>query len=296
MFLRENPVLQRELLVNLRTNRAFVLLLLYQVLLAGVVYLAWPRETRLEANADEARGLVNMFFLGQYILASLMSPSFAAGTITGEKERRTYEMLLASPLRPSAIALGKLLSSLTPLALLIVASLPIVMLCLPLGGVSPLEVLAAYLGLVLSVITFGMISVACSSYFQRTAASLVTSYLLILPLAILGVLVWTSFESQGSQRLVLTATVLPAFATVLCVILFQNTSRRLLHPPDVGSEGKDVVDLEQEAQTAIGLVIQRDQFPDRLFAPPKRDDLDAGRRQPGLRQGDPQRDLQPGNA
>jgi ABC-type transport system involved in multi-copper enzyme maturation permease subunit len=47
----------------------------------------------------------------------------------------------------------------------------------------------------------------------------------------------------------------------------------LLHPPDVGSEGKEVVDLEQESQQAVGLVIQRDQFPDKLFAPPKRDDL-----------------------
>ena len=34
-----------------------------------------------------------------------------------------------------------------------------------------------------------------------------------------------------------------------------------------------MVDLEQEAQEAVGLVIQRDQFPDRLFAPAKREDL-----------------------
>ena len=33
-------------------------------------------------------------------------------------------------------------------------------------------------------VTFGMISMACSSYFKRTAASLVVSYLLILPLAL----------------------------------------------------------------------------------------------------------------
>ena len=116
-----------------------------------------------------------MFFLGQYILSALMAPSFAAATITGEKERKTYEMLLASPLKPAAISLGKLMASLAHLLLLIFASLPIVMLCLPLGGVDFTEVMAAYLGLLLSVITFGMISVACSSYFQRTAASLVAS-------------------------------------------------------------------------------------------------------------------------
>ena len=273
MYLFENPVLQRELLVNLRMKRAFILLLIYQALLGAVVYYAWPTQSRLEANADQARGLVNIVFLGQYILASLMAPSFAAAAITGEKERKTYEMLLASPLRPAAITLGKLLSSLAHLGLLICASLPIVMLCLPLGGVSFYEVLAAYLGLFLSVITFGMISIACSSYFHRTSSSLVTSYLLILPLALLGVLVWTSFEGQGEVRLLLTVTVLPGIAAAICVALFLNTSARLLHPPDVGSEGKEVVDLDDEAETVVGLVIQRDQFPDRLFAPPKRDDL-----------------------
>ena len=32
--------------------------------------------------------------------------AFPAGSITGEKERKTYEMLLASPLRPSTILVG----------------------------------------------------------------------------------------------------------------------------------------------------------------------------------------------
>ncbi len=275
MYLVENPVLQRELLVNLRMSRAFALLLLYQGLLAAVVYFAWPKDTQVDPTRHEsARQLVDLFFCGQYLLASLMAPSFAAGTITGEKERKTYEMLLASPLRPAAIVLGKLLASLTHLAALIFASLPIVMLCLPLGGVSLYEVLAAYLGLIVSVITFGMVSVACSSYFKRTAASLVVSYLVILPLALSGVLVWFLLaDSQAWLRLLITVTILPAGAGAICFLLFVNTCVRLLHPPDVGSEGKEVVDLEQEAQEAVGLIINRDQFPDRLFAPAKRDDL-----------------------
>src|SRR6478736_791792 len=162
MYVLENPVMQRELLVNLRTVRAFVLLFLYNTLLGLVVVLAWPQDRQLDLtrNPQEAKDLVNLFFLGQYVLASLMAPSFAAGTITGEKERKTYEMLLASPLRPGAIVLGKLLASLAHLSLLIFSSLPIVMLCLPLGGTSFYEVLAFYLALILSTITFGIIAVA----------------------------------------------------------------------------------------------------------------------------------------
>jgi ABC-type transport system involved in multi-copper enzyme maturation permease subunit len=208
MYVLENPVMQRELLVNLRMVRAFILLFLYQALLGLVVYAAWPQDTRLDLTAgsqsvQQTRRLVDLFFVGQYVLASMMAPSFAAGSITGEKERKTYEMLLASPLRPSAIVLGKLVASLTHLGVLIFASLPIVMLCLPLGGVSVYEVLAAYLGLILSVISFGMISVACSAYFQRTSASLVVSYLMILPLALVGVLFWMNMADQGLFRLML---------------------------------------------------------------------------------------------
>ncbi|HAA70828.1 MAG: ABC transporter permease [Planctomycetaceae bacterium] len=275
MYLIENPVLQRELLVNLRMTRAFVLLFLYQALLGVVVFFAWPDEEQLNLSGTGGEGqrLGDLFFLGQYILASLMAPSFAAGTITGEKERRTYEMLLASPLRPSAIVFGKMVASLAHLAVLIIASLPIVMLCLPLGGLSPLELLAAYLGLVASVITFGSIGVACSSYFNRTAAALVVSYLLILPLTMLGALFWTALSNEGQLRLMLSVTVVPGIALAISTALFAVTSARLLHPPDVGSEGKDVVDLDQEAEQAVGLVIQRDQFPDKLFAPGKRETL-----------------------
>ena len=283
MYLFENPVLQRELLVNLRMPRAFVLLLLYQVLLAAVVYFAWPADNvrlDLSENPESTQTLVNLFFLGQYILASLMAPSFAAGAVTGEKERKTYEMLLASPLRPEAIVMGKLIAALTHLAILIFTSLPIVMLCLPLGGVSIYEVLAAYLALIASVVTFGMISVTCGSFFKRTSASLVVSYLLILPLAILGVLFWQSLSNYGETRFKLSITVIPGIAAAFSILMFYWTSARMLYPPDVGSEGKEVVDLEQEAAEAIGLVIQRDQFPDRLFAPPKRETLMADNANP----------------
>jgi ABC-type transport system involved in multi-copper enzyme maturation permease subunit len=273
MYFFENPVLQRELLVNLRMPRGFVLLFVYQAVLAALVFFAWPQDTRLAPGQNEARALVDMFFLGQYVLASMMAPSFAAGAITGEKEHKTYEMLLASPLRPTAIVIGKMVASLTHIGVLVFSSLPIVMLCLPLGGVSFYEVLAAYLGLIVSVITFGAISVACSSYFHRTAASLAVSYMLILPLAMLAVLAWYLLRDEGPIRLLLTVTVVPIVGGAICTAVLANTSARLMHPPDVGSEGKAVVDLEQEAQEAVGLVIQRDQFPDRLFAPAKRDDL-----------------------
>ncbi len=275
MFLIENPVLQRELLVNLRMTRAFVLLLVYIGLLGLVVYAAWPNQARIDLtqHSQEAERLVDLFFLGQYALMALMVPSFAAGTITGEKERQTYEMLLASPMRPAAIVLGKLLAALCHLAVLVFCSLPIVMLCLPLGGVSPYEVLATYAGMAASVALFGMICVAASSYFSRTSAALVVSYLVILPLTLFGILCYS--VSSGMGRLVFIGGILPASCLIVAGALLRVTSHRLLYPPDIGAEAKDVVDPELEQKLAVGMVIRSDQFPDKLFAPAKRSDLMA---------------------
>ncbi len=240
--------------------------------------LAWPRAEMLDmARPVEAQRLVGLFFFGQYLLASLMTPSFAAGAITGEKERLSYEMLLASPLRPTSIVLGKLFASMTHLVILMLSSLPIVMLCLPLGGVGIYDVLAAYVAMLSTIFLYGSISLWASSFFGRTASALVVAYLMILPLVIVSVFVWNQLADLGNMRFVIAVSIVPITCLAISALLWYLTSLKLLYPSDLGSGGKDAVDLETEARESVGLYIERNEFPDRLFAPPKRNDfLDEG--------------------
>ncbi len=273
MFLRDNPVLIRELLVNLRSHKAFVLQFCYVVFLGAVVYFRWPGgdDANRQVGAGLARRLFDLFFLGQFFLVALVAPSFAAGSITGEKERKTYEMLLASPLKPMSILIGKLLSSLTYLVILIISSLPLMILCFLLGGILLSEIARAYLVLILAAGTFGLISVACSSFFRRTSSALVVSYLIILPLSFVCVSL-TRTDNTVARDFVSIA-VLPPWCLAIWTVVAIMINRRLLHPPDVGSTGEVVVDEEQEMKYAIGVVIDRDLFPDKLFAPAKRLDF-----------------------
>ena len=276
MILRDNPVLSRELLVNLRNPRSFYLQAAYVSFLGLMVYLAWrPGEAGpAQASSGAAKRLFDLFFFGQFFLVAMVAPTFAAGTITGEKERKTYEMLLASPLEPMTILVGKLLSSLTYLVLLIISSLPLMILCFLLGGILLSEIARAYLTLILAAGTFGLISVACSSYFSRTSSALVVSYLIILPMSLICV---SMTRTENTVNVVaqgfVTFAVLPPWCLTIWTIVAIVVNRRLLRPPDVGSEGKEVVDEEEEMKFAVGVVIDRDLFPDRLFAPPKRTDL-----------------------
>ena len=130
-----------------------------------------------------------------------------------------------------------------------------------------------YIGMAASVAFFGMISVAASSYFTRTIAALVVSYLVVLPLTLLGILIYAATPVEA--RLVLIGGILPICCIVAAASLLNVTSRRLLYPPDIGAEAKDVVDPDLEQKMAVGMVIRSDQFPDKLFAPPKRTDLMA---------------------
>src|SRR3954454_23293800 len=278
MWFRDNPVLARELLVNLRSPRAFVLQLLYVAFLAAVVYFYWPtgEDGARQVSSGVAQRLFDLFFLGQFFLVALMEPSFASGSITGEKERKTYEMLLASPLKPSTILMGKLLSSLSYLVILILSSLPLMILCFLLGGILLSETARAYIVLILAAGTFGLLSVAASSFFGRTSSALMVSYLVILPLAVLCVaLTRTDPNDPRAREFVsfMTVSVLPPWCLAIWTVVAIVINRRLLRPPDVGSEGKDVIDEEEEMKYAIGVVIDRDLFPDKLFAPAKRADL-----------------------
>jgi ABC-type transport system involved in multi-copper enzyme maturation permease subunit len=133
------------------------------------------------------------------------------------------------------------------------------------------EIARAYLILILAAGTFGLLSLACSSYFSRTSSALVVSYLVILPVAVTCVVLTQTKEVV--LRDFVSIAVLPPWTLAIWAVVILLVNRRLLRPPDVGSEGKDVVDEEQEMKYAIGVVIDRDLFPDKLFAPAKRTDL-----------------------
>jgi len=270
-----NPVLQRELVAHLRSPRAFALQAAFILVLGAIVVAAWPAEQKVDmTNPNAARRLVNLFFIAQFLFASLSAPAFAADALTGEKERKSYEMLLASALRPAQIVWGKWLAALVPSLLLIVSSLPIVMLCLPLGGVSFYEVAAAYASLASAIACFTLLSLLASAYFARTTAALVTSYLMVLPLSLVGLFFWFAFGTgDAGIRLVVFLCIVPAATAGLLWFLFTLVSRQLWYPSDIGSEGREIVDEKQELREAVGLIIQRDDFPDRLFAPPKRTDI-----------------------
>ncbi len=135
-----NPVLTRELRVLLRNARTFALLAIYVSVLGAVVMSNFPGDRTVSfegGRAEMGRGLFVTFFMAQLVLVLVLVPGLATGALAQERERRTLEPLLLTPMTPLGIVWGKAAGVLALTGLLLLSTLPLSSLCFLLGGVSP---------------------------------------------------------------------------------------------------------------------------------------------------------------
>ncbi len=170
----------KELRGRMRGRRAFVILTIYLLLLGGF---AWMVELILERNATSGFGGATYAgaSIGQGIFAALimletlqvafLAPAATAGAISLEREKQTLELLVVTPISSLAIVLGKLLSALVYVWLLIAASIPLTAVVFVFGGVAPDDVLRGYIVLVVTALGLGSFGLFCSSLVKRTQAA-----------------------------------------------------------------------------------------------------------------------------
>ena len=149
-----NPVLVKELRSRMRGARAFVILTGVLLLLGAVCYalyrivLATSGYTRSPLSPQIGQTLFIAIVLLELMMVCFITPAVTAGAISGEREKLTYEMLLATPMRPSSILWGKLVSALSYVFLLIFAAVPMASLVFIFGGVAPRDMIKALVILV----------------------------------------------------------------------------------------------------------------------------------------------------
>lgn len=177
----ENPVLQRELRARMRGAKAFWLLFGFIGILAlilSVFYWQWWRSTGQYDSATFTIGRQFYFVLFGVLaaLVCLITPALTSGALSLEREMRTYEALEVSLLSRPTIVVGKLGSAVAFVGLLLSASLPLTATSFLLGGVSPGEVMGAYLLLLASAFVYGSLGLALSSFVKTTVGATLLTY------------------------------------------------------------------------------------------------------------------------
>ena len=175
--LRANPIVVKELRSRMRGARAFIILTGVLVLLAGVSYvfyrivLAATRYSNSPIGPQIGYTLLVALMLVEMLIVCFITPAVTAGAISGEKEKLTYEMLFTTPLRPSSILWGKLLSALAYVFLLILASIPMASLVFVYGGITLADMVKAMAVLVATAITLGVVGTTVSAWLKPLAVN-----------------------------------------------------------------------------------------------------------------------------
>jgi hypothetical protein len=179
---RMNPVMLKELRGRMRGVRAFIVLTVYLGLMSGftaLLYLIYTPVVRTtgSAAAGEVGRVLFMGIVGiELLLIIFIAPSFTAGAITGERERQTYDLLRTTLLASPSFVIGKLESALSYVLLLLLAGIPLQSVAFLFGGVSELELILAFVLLMVAAVALGTVGIYFSAVAQRTLTASVRAY------------------------------------------------------------------------------------------------------------------------
>jgi hypothetical protein len=143
-----------------------------------------PGLGQANASAFIGQSIFAVLSVFQLILVSMIAPAFTAGQISLEREKQTLDLLMTTPLRPGAIIIGKLLTALAFVVLMIVAAIPICAIVLMYGGASVGDIVRQQVVLLAVAVGFGAVGIFASALMQRTQAATVVAYCTVLALTL----------------------------------------------------------------------------------------------------------------
>ncbi len=210
-----NPVTVKELRGRMRGRRAFAVLTLYLALLSGVialvylVYASGANGVGSTAARTAGKGLFAAVLAVQVFLVVFIGPAFTAGAISGERERQTLDLLKTTLLSAESVVLGKLISALSYVFLLVLVSIPLQSIAFLLGGLSLTELLLSQLLILIAAVTYALYGLWCSATMRTTLAATVATFGGML-FAVFGVPLLAGMAAVLSSSLQLSGPVIEA--------------------------------------------------------------------------------------
>jgi ABC-type transport system involved in multi-copper enzyme maturation permease subunit len=180
------PIFAREALTLPRRPHHYVMRTVYLGLLWVLALTVWQVAVgwdRPPTVGDTARFGLLLFWMLTHVQLTLLlffSALSAASTITQEKDRRTFVLLLLTDLRNHEIVLGKLVGSLLQIGLFLAGAVPILALNLLLGGVTAGQVLQATVVLAATGLAAGSLGLLVALWRDKTFQALALTVLFLV--------------------------------------------------------------------------------------------------------------------
>lgn len=186
-----NAVYAKEAKLRVRNVKFALIVLFYNLILLGIAVFGFSIafSTTRGIEYSNAIGLYAFLVAIETGMVIFLVPAFTAGSIAGEREKQTLEILLTTTLKPEQIVWGKLMSSVSMVLLLIVSTLPTVSIIFTIGGVGILDLMEFILIVFVFTLLIGSIGIWSSVMMRRTVAATVFAYGAIIILCAVTVMI-----------------------------------------------------------------------------------------------------------
>lgn len=202
-----NPVLAGELKIRMRSWRTVLMMVGYLAIMLAIAYLfletsmqTLSRYGSVNISRDLGLQLYTILAVIQFMLIIILIPAQTAGSISGEREKQTLDLLLCTPLSSLAIVLGKMLSSMSFVLLLTIASIPLFSLVFLFGGIAPMDIITLFVFYLITAFAVGSIGIFCSVLFKKTVTATVAAYIVIFALGIITLLLGAYMTSEFAGK------------------------------------------------------------------------------------------------
>ena len=213
-----NPIVKKDVKVQARSMKICWSVFAYELILALVFFLAinviQSASRYSTSNIYSAMvWLYPVLAVTQLIILGLVVPVRTASSISGEKERQTFDIMMTTSMSPFSIIAGKVMTAVVQGMFFVVASMPVMALSFIIGGMS-WAYLFWFLGIALLVSFFSAsIGILCSSLCKRSISAVIMSYAFYL-LFFLGTALPTMLYEVVKSNLNYTLGTLPRFYEV----------------------------------------------------------------------------------
>lgn len=203
-----NPILRREVQTSLRTWKIFGAISAYVgvIVFFTIVFIKTAIGGSMYSGFDPQSVIYLYALLSglQLVFILITAPALTAGSISGERERQTLDLLVITRMSPFSIIFGKLLSSIGLILLMIVAAMPVYAVLFYFGGVSIFYLFGMTMFMLVTACMVGSMGLLFSTIYKRTMISMVIVCLIIGILVVgtlVGYLLYVNIYLHGYKQM-----------------------------------------------------------------------------------------------
>lgn len=225
-----NPIFKKDIKVQSRGYDLLGLLcvvdsLLFFVGIFGMLAITSRLRQSMEADYGALLKIYGVIAILSFAALTAVGPAMTSGSISGERQTKTLELLLTTRISLKSIVIGKLEAAFYSLTILVISSIPALMLPLLYGGLGLLDVgmtIFAFLASALMYLSIGMYAGAGRKTVQKSTVAAYGILLIFLAGTALPGMLSAPFCTENRDNMMALLLMANPFMTMLELISEQT--------------------------------------------------------------------------